>query len=366
MADCYKSVTESPKVHAQHNDANAPDLSIGRACDVCVFGAGPAGIAVATKLAATGVSVLLLERPLPKKPWGGESFSGAIRTPLRALGCWEQFENAGHRRGYERQSAWGSEPRAESSIFRVDGPFWHVDRKRFDDDLRPAAFARGIPLLSYRRLDSVIRESDSWRLVLDVETRIRARYLVDATGRSRALARRLHARIESHDRLIGLCSAVSRREDGVEIRCMMLEATPFGWWYAAPTPNGHVVAILTDADLAPVEVRRRLRPVAANSAFTHMEALQGWLPVGDACASHDPLCGWGVFRALTNGILAADAIAAFLIGGNPAPLEDYRHHCRRQYTAYLKGLAEHYSIEQRWPESPFWQRRRRPISAATA
>ncbi len=354
----------SLRVQPQPN-GNASDASIRHTCDVCVCGAGPAGTATAIRLANLGVSALLLDRPL-HKPWGGESFTGTIRTPLLALGCWDRFEKAGHRRGYQRESAWGSEPRVESSMFRIDGPLWHVDRERFDEDLRSSALARGIPLLSYRRLEGVTRESDSWRLVLDAETRIRARYLVDASGRSRALARRLHARIESHDRLIGLCSAVPRRENGVEIRSMMLEATSFGWWYAAPTPNGHVVAILTDSDLAPAELRRRLRPVAANSAFTHMDPSQGWLPVGDACASHDPLCGWGVYRALTNGILAADAISAFLASGETTQLEEYRDRCYQQYARYLEGLTEHYSIERRWPAAPFWQRRHRRASLAPA
>jgi 2-polyprenyl-6-methoxyphenol hydroxylase-like FAD-dependent oxidoreductase len=143
---------------------------------------------------------------------------------------------------------------------------------------------------------------------------------------------------------------------------MMLEATSFGWWYAAPTPNGHVVAILTDADLVPPQLRRQLSPVAANSAFTQIDASQGWLPVGDACASHDPLCGWGVHRALTNGILAADAISAFLGSGEITQLEYYQDRCYRQYARYLEGLTEHYSIERRWPAAPFWERRHRQSS----
>jgi flavin-dependent dehydrogenase len=335
------------------------------AYDVCVFGAGPAGTAVAISLAAKGVSTVLLERPLQTKPWGGESFTSAIRTPLQALGCWEQFERAGHRCVYERQSAWGSEPHVESSLFRMDGPTWHVDREKFDEDLRLAALARGIPLISYRGLNSVTHESDSWLLALDEEIRIQARYLVDATGRSRALARRLHAKIEFHDDLIGLCCAVPLQENRPDVRSMMLETTSFGWWYAAPTPNGHVLAILTDSDLAPADLRRRLRPVAANSAFTYVSSLEGWLPVGDACASHDPLCGWGVHRALTNGILAADAIVAFLAGGETTQLKDYRDHCHRQYSRYLEGLTAHYSLERRWSTSTFWQRRHRPVSLAS-
>ena len=115
--------------------------------------------------------------------------------------------------------------------------------------------------------------------------------------------------------------------------------------------------MLTDADLAPVEVRRRLRPVAANSVVTRLHGEQGWLPVGDAYASHDPLCGWGVHRALANGLLAADAIDSFLGSGDATRLADYRHHCEQQYERYLQGLVTYYSLERRWPTSPFWERR---------
>jgi 2-polyprenyl-6-methoxyphenol hydroxylase-like FAD-dependent oxidoreductase len=160
--------------------------------------------------------------------------------------------------------------------------------------------------------------------------------------------------------LLGLTASVSGPS---ELRSMMIEATPFGWWYAAPTPRGHVVAMFTDADLAPPEVRRRLRPVAANSAFMHVEAGQGWLPVGDAFASHDPLCGWGVHRALSNGLVLADALDAHLSRGHTASLEDYRQLCRQQYQRYLAGLTRRYSIERRWPSAPFWQRRQHIASA---
>src|SRR5690349_10993781 len=96
-------------IQAQDTEAHMWNLHREHACDVCVFGAGPAGTATAIKLIGLGLSVLLVDRPL-QKPWGGESFTGAIRIPLLALGCWNRFENAGHQRGYERESAWGAEP----------------------------------------------------------------------------------------------------------------------------------------------------------------------------------------------------------------------------------------------------------------
>jgi flavin-dependent dehydrogenase len=325
--------------------------------EVCVFGAGPAGLAVAARLLDKGRDVVVVDRRLRARPWGGESFSGSIRGPLRALGFWGRFERAGHVQGYERQAAWGGEPWAESSMLQPSGAQWHVDRERFDDDLRAAMRERAGVLMSYRNLDGVRREAGKWRVSLDGTTEVVARYLVDATGRLRALGHRLGGRIEVHDRLLGLTAKVCRDDTAAEIRSMLIEATPFGWWYAAPTPSGHVFALFTDADLAPPDVRRRLRPVAANSTFMHVEADQGWLAVGDACASHDPLCGWGVHRALTNGLRAADAIEAVVVRGDSSQVEDYRHLCHQQYQGYLEGLARRYSLERRWPGSPFWQRR---------
>ena len=85
--------------------------------EVCVFGAGPAGAAVACRLADLGIAAAVLDRPPGTKPWGGESFTGAIRQPLTVLGLWDQFRAAGHVAGYEQRIAWGGPSWTRSSIF---------------------------------------------------------------------------------------------------------------------------------------------------------------------------------------------------------------------------------------------------------
>jgi flavin-dependent dehydrogenase len=330
---------------------------LAQAFDVCVFGAGPAGLSVTARLLDRGRKVAVLDRPAKIRPWGGESFSGAIRGPLVALGVWDAFATAGHVRGYERQVAWGGEPQCESSLIQPSGHMWHVDRARFDSDLSEAVRRRGGIFFSYRKLLAVARRSESWRLILDGGAELSARYLVDATGRARTLAKRFGARITFYDRLIGLTAKVSDNKSPFRVASLMIQSTPFGWWYAAPVPHGHVVALFTDADLGSLQVRQHLRPVAANSAFTHIVQDDNWVAVGDACASHDPLCGWGVHRALSNGIRAADAIDEYLREGNPGPLTDYRQHCRKQFDEYLEGLKRHYALERRWADALFWARR---------
>jgi flavin-dependent dehydrogenase len=105
-----------------------------------------------------------------------------------------------------------------------------------------------------------------------------------------------------------------------------------------------------------------MRVVAAHSAFAQAEREEGWIAVGDACATHDPLCGWGVHRALSNGILAADAIGRHLREQDASALEAFRRHCRDQFADYLAGLTQHYSYEKRWASAPFWERRARAIA----
>jgi flavin-dependent dehydrogenase len=335
-------------------------------CDVCVFGAGPAGAATAARLADFGVSVILLDRPPRNKPWRGESLTGAIRHPLTTLGLWRDFCAAEHVPTYEQRTAWGGEPWTKDSIFHSQGNLWHVDRARFDDDLRRAALQRGVPLIEYVALHDLRRDREQWLLTADDDIEVSSNYLVDATGRASAIARRLGARSRVCDRLVGLTALLTRNENPEFSHAMVIESTPHGWWYAAPVPQGHVLAFFTDADLAPRELARSMRTVAANSAFTQGENGQGWLTVGDACAAHDPLCGWGVSRAMTNGILAADAIACFVKSGDASLIEQYLGHCRTQFEQYLTGLTKHYSFEQRWAAFPFWERRANWMVSSTS
>jgi flavin-dependent dehydrogenase len=339
--------------------------------DVCIFGAGPAGTATALRLADLGMAAIVLERDATKKKWGGESFTGAIREPLSALGLWEGFCAAGHVAGYEQRSTWGAPALTKDSIFSHHGNFWHVDRERFDEDLRRALGARGIPIFHYQVLQELQRTGgrnetaphEEWRLRLDPDREFSARYLVDATGRACALARRLGVRPRLYDHLIAFTALVPRNKNPELHHTMVLEATPQGWWYAAPVPRGHVLAFFTDADLAPRELARSMTASPANSAFVEPQRGQGWLPVGDACAAHDPLCGWGVCRAITNGIRAAQAVAAHLTAADHAPLENYFQLCRDQFTQYLAGLSKRYSYEQRWAKSRFWERRTKSITS---
>ena len=310
--------------------AMAQGKGLSSTYDVCVFGAGPAGIATAMRLRRADADVVVLDRlATASSPWAGESLPGTVGEPLGELGVRDRFLAAGHVPGYEVRVTWGTpEPRATPAILRPHGHGWHVDRSRFDADLRSGAAEAGCALRRYRRLVDLRRDGGAtWCARLDDDRVIGASFLVDATGRCCAIARRLGARQRRFDDLVALVARVPRNPDPADGNALVLESTPDGWWYAAPVPGAHVLAYLTDRDLRdPAWRPSGMRVAAACSALIESDqsaAEAGWLAAGDAFAAHDPLCGWGVERALRNGLLAGDAIAAFLSGKGTSRLDSY-------------------------------------------
>jgi flavin-dependent dehydrogenase len=100
-----------------------------------------------------------------------------------------------------------------------------------------------------------------------------------------------------------------------------------------------------------------LRVAVARSEYLAPMSGDGWLAVGDATASYDPLSSHGIGSALAGGKHAATAAAAYL-GGNRAALQGYGERLAAGYAVYVRLWRAYYAEERRWPASPYWQRRR--------
>jgi flavin-dependent dehydrogenase len=353
------------------------------AYDVVVIGAGPAGSATARALARRGARVALLERRAHFPQTVGEALHGVGSTLLEELGILHDFPSSIRQPSYLLRCSWGLGGllREKPSLLHRHGPSWHVDRAAFDEWLfsaavaagahafRPAVIA-GVERLSLGRFELTITGPDAPR-------RLRADSLVDATGRSAWLSRQLGATRTVVDRLI----AVARWFEGTEVEpSMLIETSPLGWWYSAPTPEAGLVAVwLTDAKsqaartartpewreclaLAPHSAARLrdcrerglTRVLPAGPARTEWPRFERVYPVGDAALAFDPVSGSGLCFALRSALEAAS-----LLGGDS-------HHAERAHHAYSVGLghvftdhlrtrSEAYRMEQRFGDAPFWR-----------
>lgn len=356
--------------------------------DVLIAGAGPAGSATAIALArfAPTLRVCIADVAADDALRVGETLPPRIKPILEHLGVWEAFASDRHRPSYRTVSAWGGPALlANEFLFEADQVGWRLDRARFDAMLlgRAREHARHIAA----RVATTVYD-DGWRARLDDGTEIAARFLVDATGRSAAIARAHGTQFETLDRLVGIVALFGNApDDGAGL---LVETFADGWWYTAALPGDRrIVACMTDADLV------RDLGVARTDGFLHalgatrhvastvMEARPPDAPalrpagsrhmlrapelpllcVGDAAACFDPVSGQGLFKALRSAIFASYAVGDFLLRRDASGLARYRRLVADEFAAYRATLRDYYAQERRFGERPFW-RRRAAIAAA--
>lgn len=358
--------------------------------DVLIAGAGPAGCATAISLAdfAPTLTTCLLDAGRCDDERIGETVPPPVKPVLDHLGLWPAFAADGHAPSYRTLSAWGGARLASNEfLFQTQQVGWRLDRARFDAMMLRSAVARGAAPLHAKVYDLKLHEG-GWRVRLGDGTVLTVRAVVDATGRSAALARLRGVRPVRLDRLVGAFMYFD--DPAAADRELIIEAVREGWWYTAALPGGRrVIALMTDADLARRSVADRDRWLCALAATEHIAActsrarpfgalrLQGagsqllpwddadtFLSVGDAASSFDPVSGQGIVKALRSAIFASYAIADRLERGDADGLRRYRTFIAAEFADYRRTLLDYYAVEQRWPDSAFWRRRHAASGAA--
>ncbi len=381
----------------------------GAAHDVIVLGGGPAGTAAGlTLLKRPDLSVGVVESSDYGTHRVGESLTPGTRPLLEYLGVWDAFRAQNPLDAFGSRAAWGRPDLGSLDyLFTLHGNGWSLDRVGFDRMLAETFRARGGTLRTATRfLDAARAVDGGWSVRVqgtgkgaEPET-LSARYLIDATGRRALLARKLGVVREIHDRLVGIGGVAELADgaDGVE-STVMVEARSYGWWYSAPVParstgsgsgRGLAVVLMSDADLVSrrragratvwrellaetVHTRARTAACSAGTWLPERPAVfdahtgrslqaggEGWVAVGDALVSHDPLSSTGIPHALGSGVHGA-LVAADALFGQGALLATFEEGTRADFFDYLKTHSGHYAREGRWPVEPFWARRRTPV-----
>lgn len=360
--------------------------------DIVIIGGGPAGTSAAIELRRLGFSVTVVERSKYDAAGIGETLPPAIVQPLTRLGVWRAFLDQKPIPSHAIRGAWGGDELHDAShIFNVHGNGWHIDRRGFDHMLARRARATGATVQTGTRCTHVnCRDSGDWDVRLANgrdRHRIRARFLIDASGRNSWLSRKLGATDEVHDQLIGIARWFeSGSPTSLDDPFTLIEATEQGWWYSAPVPSGRrIVMLMSDLDLYRASKRRSadfwtdhlqatrhtgarvagLKPLARPRIYkAHSHQLvdlgpSNWLPVGEALQGLDPLSGQGVLNAFDIAKRAAAAIKLH-IDGETGALPEYLAQSTAAFATYLEARRYYYLKETRWNMADFWRRRNQP------
>ena len=359
--------------------------------DVAIIGGGPAGTALALTLAVySDLKVAVIEKTAYDNIRIGENVSASLLPLLDYLQVKEAFLADNHQPAYNTSAVWGnSRPNTRASIFSQIGEGYLLDRGKFDAMLAEQLVHKGGQLFLQTKCQEGERlEGGGWRLLLDHHSGksfwLETNYLVDATGRQSRIAKRLGAKPLICDSLVGICSFLDVPDNKANNDEILVESIPEGWLYSAYLPNGNLIlALMTDVDLMRqqqwhkepqwinllsrsqhtsqrVKGGNLLYPLTvkpAHSQILDSAVGEDWMAVGDAAAAFDPLSSMGIGHAMASGSHAGVALIEYLKKNQDRLLKDYQTGLERNFENYLRLRHMYYSLEKRWIEESFWQRR---------
>lgn len=344
-------------------------------CDVLVIGGGPAGSTAATFLARQGRSVMLLERDRHPRFHIGESLLPANMPILDRLGVLEDVRTIGVLKlGADFPTADGH----GFNVFRFGRALgttpafaFQVKREEFDQLLFRHAAAQGADTRENARVHELEFTSSGVtaraELADGAALVVRARYLMDATGRDAFLGGRLKLR-RRHPRhqsaaLFAHFRGVEPR-DGDNAGNISIYSHDNGWAWMIPLRGGvFSVGIVADPQLlksrreSPADflmkvlggipgARERMAGagiignlhVTGNYSYV-CKSLTGprWVMVGDAGAFVDPIFSTGVYLAMRSAERAAQVVDRVL--ENPAAERRLQRSYEREVWAGLRSLS---------------------------
>ncbi len=349
--------------------------------DVIVIGAGPGGSTAAALLAASGHRVMVLEKEEFPHFKIGESLLPACLPVLDRLGIEPRRDTFVWKRGAQ----FVCETTGRSQTFGFEGALndrprhaWHVDRARFDMLLRDRARACGAEVQHGETVQDI--EIGAEHVTVTTRTQaVQARYLIDASGQSRLLARRANAvvpfecfgRAAVFTHFEGLGDAAEAElAPHFDIRIVL---RPDGWGWIIPLPGRRLsVGLVAKQKVTPAELDsglldgplvRRLT-AGATRLQTHVVGNYSYTnrvphgarhaAIGDAACFLDPVFSSGVTLAMRGAASLVDVVAPALAAGTEARPDLLAEHAvgMQRATATFAGLIDRF-YNSKFAESVF-------------
>lgn len=316
-----------------------------RSYDVAIAGAGPAGSSLAIRLAKAGLSVLLVEqKAFPREKLCGEFISPECLAHFEELGVMDEMIDAGGT-NLNETIFFARNGRSVSVNSEWFGDFGRsalgLSRAEMDTKLIERAKKSGVTVLTETNVTGLIIENK--RVVgLKIKEKNQANesvfsnLCVDATGRTRSLARRLDDKdvskrpaelvaFKTHLRGVNLTAGAceiyvyrggyggcNRVEDDLYNLCFIAAADDTKRLSSDPERVMREVVFTNQRAKIAMLNSKVAKPWLAvpieRFGRGQLVSAEGLITVGDAAAFIDPFTGSGMLLALESGKIAASSI----------------------------------------------------------
>jgi len=304
--------------------------------DVAVIGGGPAGATAARLLAQWGHRVVLLTRAAAS-PALVESLPPSSVRVLDRLGVRESVEGVAFPRATGNTVCWANATAPHVEVFARGAYGLQVRRELFDRLLRREAERAGVVLRRRANVRQIVSDDGGETWLVGVAgarkaDRIRARWVLDCSGRARLSSRGGQSLTTRAPRTVAVIATWRQATwPDIDHAHTLVESYADGWIWSMPrTSTQRDIAVMLDAERA---VRRDaltahyhselarsswfrsltaraslITPAWARDASAYLTptiARRGLLLVGDAASAVDPLSSFGVKKAMASAWLAA-------------------------------------------------------------
>ncbi|MEY4902326.1 MAG: hypothetical protein RLZZ292_141 [Bacteroidota bacterium] len=349
--------------------------------DIAIAGAGIAACAAAILLQQTGQRVCMLDDVAETSLKIGEALPGAAKRLLLRLGISgieALLPSTAFKPCVANVSAWKSNQWTyRDAMFNPEGGGWHLCRNQFDAALRAYTVRQGVTHYAARIANiRPTQEQDAYSITFkktsdDLPSAIQAKWVIDATGRASFISKTFFkiTKTAFSQQMAAVAWLHCPTEDAHD-QTTRIKSVANGWWYTARLPNatrvlafcGQSNAIATcirepetfvqacnSANLLPYTISSDIfaAPLrAADASVTKLDSVgdDGWLAIGDAVLSFDPLSSQGMFFAMYSGIQGAETILNCF--ENPSKttffLQQYQQLVQNVFDAQQQARAYYY------------------------
>lgn len=288
--------------------------------DILVIGAGPAGSATAICCLKHGLSVTVLEREQFPRDRPGETLHPGIEVVLRSLDVFSDvvlLADVRHRGIFIRSDA-GNTFKPYGADKRGDWYGFQVLRSKLDACLLQKAIVLGARVHQPVKVQDVITKQGRVIGVTSCAGEFLAKIVVDATGNTQWLRKKLKLGIEKHSS--NMVARYGYVEQSAHAKEPIFSFHENGWAWKAKISEG--ICQWTEVTMNGQHTFRHhpnelLGAKGADVTWRCVPdcAGPGYFITGDAAAIIDPAASRGVLRALYSGIMVGEAIRKVVQSG---------------------------------------------------